>query len=139
MIQFSIFHSLAESNINSLVQLLNEGLKDKEKYKLLFVEDLPEGNILLTASNEKNYIFNIVNQEGLIPNGFVVNWRSSVNILEEFVNEIPEPVVIARVLEVNRKLRDKGYNWDDIDVFWADVLKKANRDDTQKSTKTEIS
>lgn len=127
MTQFSIFHIIAESNINSLVQLLNEGLEPKEEYKLTSVDDLPENLLLLTASNGKNYVFNIVNQDGNVPNGNVVNWRNSSVIFHEFGNEIPEPIVGVRIMEINQNLKNKGYDWDYIENFWSDVFKESKK------------
>jgi len=122
--QFSIFHSIAESNINSLVQLLNDDLKEKHKYKLVMAENIPNNLVLLSASNGKDYVFNIVNQDGNVPNGNVVNWRNSSVIFHEFGNEIPEPIVRLRIMEINQNLRSKGYDWDYIERFWNDIFKK---------------
>lgn len=127
MTQFSIFHSIAESNINSLVQLLNEGLKPKKHYKLVSVDDLPDNLVLLTASNGKDYVFNIVNQDGNVPNGNVVNWRNSSVIFHEFGNEIPEPIVRLRIMEINQNLRNKGYDWNYIERFWDNIFKKKKK------------
>ncbi|HLW39178.1 MAG TPA: hypothetical protein VKX31_02220 [Brumimicrobium sp.] len=122
--QFSIFHSIAESNINSLVQLLNDGLKPKEHYSLVSVDDLPDNLVLLTASDGKDFVLNIVDQDGNVPDGYCVNWRTSQLIMLEFGNEIPEPVIRQRIAEINKDLLDKGYDWDYIEKFWNDIFKK---------------
>lgn len=123
MTQFTIFHSIAESNINSLVQLLNDDLKEKHKYKLVMYENIPNNLVLLSASNGKDYVFNIVNQDGNVPAGNVVNWRTSSVIINELGDEIPEPLVRVRVLEINQKLQSQGYDWDYIEKFWNNMIK----------------
>lgn len=127
MTQFSIFHSIAESNINSLVDMLNQDLKSKEQYSLVLAENIPNNEVLISASNGKDYVFNIVNQDGNVPNGNVVNWRNASVIFHEFGNEIPEPVVRIRIMEINQNLKNKGYDWDYIENFWNDVFKECKK------------
>lgn len=67
MTQFSIHHSIAENQINNLVQALNENLSAKQKYNLISTDDLPDGLVLLVCSNGNDFMLNIVNQYGEIP------------------------------------------------------------------------
>lgn len=127
MTQLSIFYALAESNINCLIEALNEGLKDRDKYELISSEPLPNNELLLIVKNKKDLLFNIVNKEGIVPNGYVVNWRSSCLIMREFKELIPESVVLIRILEINKKLLDKGYDYEYIEKFWDDAFKNNNK------------
>lgn len=127
--QFSIFHSLAENNIKGLVEALNDGLKPKEQYKLVSVDTLPNELILLTVSNNINFLLNIVNQDGIVPENNIVNWRKSSVIINEFGNKIPESLIRVRVSEINKSLLDKGYDWDYIEKFWNNIFKKCAKTD----------
>lgn len=127
--QFSIFHSIAENNIKGLVDVLNDGLKPKEHYKLVSVDTLPNELILLTVSNNINFLLNIVNQDGIVPENNIVNWRKSSVIINEFGNKIPESLMRVRVSEINKSLLDKGYDWDYIEKFWNNIFKKCVKTD----------
>lgn len=134
MTQFSIHHSIAENNINNLVQALNENLSAKQKYNLISTDNLPDGLVLLVCSNGNDFMLNIVNQSGEIPDGFIANWRISQVIIHEFKKHIPEPLVLVRVYEINQKLTEQGHDWDYIENFWSSIFKeckngnKSNRD-----------
>lgn len=122
--QFSIFHTIAENNIKGLVDALNDNLNPKEQYKLISIDTLPKELILLTVSNDKDFLLNIVDQNGIVPISNCVNWRKSSIIINEFGNKIPESLMRIRISEINKSLLDKGYDWDYIENFWNDILTK---------------
>lgn len=124
MTQFSIHHSIAENEINNLVQALNENLSAKQKYNLISTDNLPDGLVLLVCSNGNDFMLNIVNQSGEIPDGFIANWRTSQVMIREFNKHIPEPLVLVRVYEINQKLTAQGHDWDYIEKFWSSIFKE---------------
>lgn len=124
MTQFSIHHSIAENEINNLVQALNENLSAKQKYNLISTDNLPDGLVLLVCSNGNDFMLNIVNQSGEIPDGFIANWRTSQVMIHEFNKHIPEPLVLVRVCEINQKLTAQGHDWDYIEKFWSSIFKE---------------
>lgn len=125
--QFSIFHSIAELSINSLVRLLNDGRKEKEQYKLISVDDLPDDLILLTVTDGKDYLINIVDQDGNVPNGYTVNWRTASHVIHEYGNKIPEMLVRIRITELNKQMLDKGQFREQIEQFWNNIFKEVKK------------
>lgn len=125
--QFSIFHSIAESSINNLVRLLNDGRKEKEQYKLISVDDLPDNLILLTVTDHKEFLINTVDHNGNIPDGYTVNWRTVSHVIQEYGNKIPEILVRIRITELNKQMLDKGQSWDQIERFWNNIFKEVKK------------
>lgn len=72
---------------NELLQLLNEDLKEKEKYKPIACFTEKGYDIYVCGRNvEKDKIemlFNILDFKGKTPKGFCVNWRIFSHIKQE--------------------------------------------------------
>lgn len=81
--QTNIFKDIAISNIAKIVDLLNDGLKPKEQYRLIAIEAYNEYYVLEAMNKVGERIWNIVDYEGLVPKDFCVNWRYFAHILQE--------------------------------------------------------
>lgn len=124
--QYTIFHSIAESKIFELISLLNDGRNENEQFKLYDLFSLNSDQLLLVVYNEKtsDFLFNIVNEEGNIPSGNSVNFRNIEIICTEFKKFIPEIVLRFRIAIINKNLTEKGYDANQIEQFWNNIFKK---------------
>lgn len=76
MIQLNIFEELMERNAYSLLNLLNESRKPREKYHPQHIAYHGRYRVLIACTQNKDAVGNIIDREGNIPEGFCVNWRS---------------------------------------------------------------
>lgn len=71
------FESKPEEAINNLLSLLNTDRKNP--FKLSFLVEY-DSYVIACASNKESEIFNVVDIDGKIPQGFCVCWRDIYHI-----------------------------------------------------------
>ena len=83
----NLFSELQLERANQLLFLINEGLKEKEKYKPFCVFTINQFDVYVCAKTvEKDKLdlqFNVLDFEGNTPNGFSANWRNYSHIKQE--------------------------------------------------------
>lgn len=68
---------------NTLLDSLNDGLKETEYYEPQYYFQQNEMIVLIAANKQKNMLFNIIDSKGKIPSGFSANWRTAIHIKQE--------------------------------------------------------
>lgn len=81
--QTNIFKQIAINNIEKLLEQLNDGLKEKDKYIIIACESHNDYYILEVINKYNDRLFNIVDHQGLTPKNFIVNWRNFAHIINE--------------------------------------------------------
>lgn len=81
--QLPLFDSVTDG-VNSLIDALNMGSKPKDLYFAMEVKKVSNTCYLAIAMNkEKSVIFNVVDQNGNVPNGCSSCWRIWQHITKE--------------------------------------------------------
>lgn len=77
----SLFEEIAIQKANDLLDLLNEGRKEKYSSQYYF----PHNGYLvfIAATKKKEILFNVVDKDGNIPEGFSVCWRNLGHLKQE--------------------------------------------------------
>jgi len=68
---------------DALLDAVNLDRKPKDKYKIEYYYQYKNLFVLIAVNKEKNIICNIVDENGKVPNGFCVCWRTHPHILQE--------------------------------------------------------
>lgn len=83
----NLFTEIQLNNANQLLDLINEDLKEKEKYKSIavFTEGVYEVYICgrMHGEDQVELQFNVLDFEGKTPKGFSANWRNYEHIKRE--------------------------------------------------------
>ena len=79
----SLFEEIAVQKANSLLDLLNDGRKEKELYASQYYFPHNGYLVFIAANKEKNVLFNVIDKDGNIPAGFSINWRTIGHIKQE--------------------------------------------------------
>lgn len=77
------YDQLVTDKANGLLDLLNYGVKPKDKYQIEFYTQEGKYIILIASNKEKNIVCNVVDIYGNIPKDFSVNWRHFAHIQQE--------------------------------------------------------
>ena len=72
----TLFDQIQLDKANSLLEGLNDGLREKEKYQPVAHYTEKGFEVFICANREKDMLFNVLDFEGNIPNGFSANWRT---------------------------------------------------------------
>lgn len=80
----NIFEPLVFKTALELISLINDDLKEKEKYELKWYTT--HGKLYVFAIQDKeNLLFNVIDDMGEIPDGFCTNWRTIEHIEKELL------------------------------------------------------
>ena len=79
----SLFEEVAIKKANHLLDLLNEGKKGTDIYKSQYYFPHNGYLVFMAANAKKDLLFNIIDKDGNIPEGFSVCWRSLPHIKQE--------------------------------------------------------
>ena len=83
----NLFTEIQIQNANELLHLINDELKEKEKYKPLYV--FTQGNYevyvcgRMIEKDKYDILFNVLDFEGKTPSGLSANWRNYEHIKKE--------------------------------------------------------
>ncbi|MFB5946094.1 hypothetical protein [Albibacterium profundi] len=83
MNQLSLFDEKIMKVANDLLDLLNDGRKESERYEPQYTCGHEGYTILIVANKHKDILLNVVDDLGNIPDGFSVNWRTIHHIKQE--------------------------------------------------------
>lgn len=85
--QLSLFTEIGSEyfriGADDLLNTLNLGYKEKDKYKIQYYYQYENLFVLIACNKEKNIICNVVDENGNQPEGFDVCWRLHQFIVEE--------------------------------------------------------
>ena len=79
----NLFDEIIINKANDLLDLLNDGRKEKDKYEPQYHCEYNGYVLFIAANKEKQPLCNIINDIGEIPKGFSVNWRTIQHIRQE--------------------------------------------------------
>lgn len=79
----NLFSEIQLERANKLLDLLNEDLKPKEKYKPIAVFTENGFDIYICGNYRKEILFNILDFDGNFPNGFSACWRNFGHIKQD--------------------------------------------------------
>ena len=77
------YEQILNDKANGLIDLLNEGIKPKERYEPQYTYQEKDLIILIVANKDKDILFNVLNSYGEFPKDFSVNWRNLQHIKQE--------------------------------------------------------
>lgn len=75
--------ALLTERANSLLEMLNEGRNEKERYAPQFYFQERDMVVMIAANSKKNMLCNIIDIEGKTPEGFSACWRTAQHIRHE--------------------------------------------------------
>lgn len=79
----NLFSEIQLLRANELLNLLNEDLKEKDKYQPVAVFTENGFDVYICANREKDLLCNILDFEGKTPKGFSANWRIYAHIQQD--------------------------------------------------------
>lgn len=121
--QQTIYQPIIMQQIHRLLEALNDGRKQKEKYHLLLTTQT-ENYTIIAAINNENVVHNVVDEFGQIPDNFCVNWRSMSLIAHDlgYANKkLPYHILHHFTSSINAELDLKNK---DIEAFWNELFKE---------------
>ncbi len=68
---------------NELLDMINDGLKEKNKYRPNYYCEFEGYWLFMACNKEKDLLCNLLDNDGNTPNGFCVNWRNINHIKQE--------------------------------------------------------
>ena len=80
----NIFEPLVFKTALELISLINDDLKEKEKYELKWYTN-HDKLYVFAIQDKENLLFNVIDDMGEIPDGFSVNWRTFSHIKKELL------------------------------------------------------
>lgn len=79
----NLFTEIKLQRAGELLGMLNEDLKNSEKYQPIGVFTENDLDVYICCNKDKDVLFNVLDFEGNIPEGQSANWRSFQHIQQE--------------------------------------------------------